>query len=165
MHSSMILLITILSLVALLVIYQLRKLVKESHHHAVSTAVIMVITLYVSSLVSLFLPSLIGVLVLGVVLAGLLSLVFGFKDTLQWPAIVHGLMAALMGWMVMMMLATEQQVQYLEILSLISFILMTGWLFISLAKDSESYNKLFLFCFVVLVFHEFLKNVIWPIAW
>lgn len=163
MHSSMILLIVTLSLVAFMVIFQLRKFEKESHHHAVSTAVIMVIILYVSSLLSLFLSSLVVVLVIGIVIAGLLSLAFGFQDTLQWPAIVHGLMAALMGWMVMMMLGTEEKVQYLEILSLISFILMTGWLFISMAKDSESYNKLFLFCFVVLVFHEFLRKVVWPV--
>ncbi|SEB00430.1 hypothetical protein SAMN05421743_112117 [Thalassobacillus cyri] len=163
MHSSMILLIVTLSLVTFMVIFQLRKFETESHHHAVSTAVIMVIILYVSSLSSLFLTSLVVVLVIGGVVAGLLSLAFGFQDTLQWPAIVHGLMAALMGWMVMMMLGTEEKVQYLEILSLISFILMTGWLFISLAKDSESYNKLFLFCFVVLVFHEFLRKVVWPV--
>ncbi|MFG6116738.1 hypothetical protein ACGTN9_16425 [Halobacillus sp. MO56] len=163
MHSSMILLIVTLSLVTFMVIFKLRKLEKESRHHAVSTAVIIVVTLYVSSLLSLFLSSIVVVLVTGVVIAGLLSLAFGFKDTLQWPAIIHGLMAALMGWMVIMMLGTEEKVQYLEILSLISFMLMTGWLFLSLAKESESYNKLFLFCFVVLVFHEFLRNIVWPV--
>ncbi|GGC79552.1 hypothetical protein GCM10007216_07520 [Thalassobacillus devorans] len=163
MIASWMVLMVILLILSISVIGKIRAMEEKRYVNEIRMAVIILLVLYVSSLLSFLNMALVPVLIIGAVAAGVVSLVIRVEASLQWGAMVHGVMAAIMGWMVIPMLGANQQVQYMEVLSLLLFILMSGWLFLTLGKESKSYNKLFLFCFVVLVFHEFLTYVAWPI--
>ncbi|MBM7553002.1 hypothetical protein [Thalassobacillus pellis] len=140
----------------------LRKANAEKQSHDLSMAAVMLASLYISTLVYLLQSSLLLSVLAGLITAALISVLVGFRDDLQWPAIVHGLMASLMAVMIVPMLGVEETAQFMDVLSLITFLWVLGWIFYTQPKRSPYYKRLFLYAFLVTLFYQFLTYITWP---